>query len=209
MDNYIIAISRGYGSGGKYIGTKLSEQLGIPLIDRELLKMASIESGISEEKFNLADERVRKGLFESYSKTLYTGGLLAPEDSRFTSDMNLFNYQAKILTDMSWKESFVVLGRAGFYVLRNMPNVISVNIQAPFEDCVESVMKREGLSAKDAMKKIRKVNKYRDDYLKAYTGLEWWDMTCFDLAINTARVGRDESVELIKEFAKKKIGREL
>lgn len=205
MKNYVIAISRSYGSGGKYIGTKLAESLKIPLIDRELLKMASIESGISEEKFNLADERIRKKLFDNYSRKLYQGGLLTPENSKFTSDINLFNYQAKVLLNMCRKESFIVLGRAGFYVLRNMPNVVSVNVQAPFEDCVESVMEREGLSMKDAMKKIKSVNKYRDEYLKAYTGLEWYDMTYFDLALNSARLGRDHCVEIIKDFTEKKL----
>lgn len=30
MDNYVITIARGFGSGGKEIGTKLGEKLGIP-----------------------------------------------------------------------------------------------------------------------------------------------------------------------------------
>ncbi|MDO4553880.1 MAG: cytidylate kinase-like family protein [Lachnospiraceae bacterium] len=209
MDNYVIAISRGYGSGGKYIATKLAEKLKIPLLDRELLKMASMESGISEEIFNLSDEKIRKKLFTNYSRKLYQGGVLSPEDSRFTSDINLFNYQAKVLLNMSRKESFVVLGRAGFYILRNMPNVISINVQAPMEDCVESVMNREGLSMKDAAKKVKSINRYRDDYIKAYTGLPWWDMSYYDLALNTSRLDRDQCVDMITDFAGRKLGIQL
>lgn len=208
-DNYIITISRGYGSGGKHVAQKLSQKLNIPLLDRELLKMASVASGINEEMFDLADEKVRKKLFFSYSGKLYEGGLLPPEDSKFTSDQNLFNYQAEVMRTMSNDKSFIVLGRAGFYVLRNIYNVFSFNIQAPFEDCVESVMEREGLSMKEAVKKVRSVNKYRDEYVKTYTGLEWWDSTYMDFVLNSSRIGRDACVDFIIHYIEEKLGRSL
>jgi hypothetical protein len=57
MKNFVITIARGFGSGGKQIGLKMAGDLDIKLMDKELLQLASIESGISEELFALADEK--------------------------------------------------------------------------------------------------------------------------------------------------------
>ena len=59
MKNYVITIARGFGSGGKYIGTKLGERLGIPCYEREILAMASEESGLHESIFARTDEKLR------------------------------------------------------------------------------------------------------------------------------------------------------
>ena len=72
MDHYVITIARGYGSGGKTIGKMLSEKLDIPFYDRELLRMASDDSGIHERLFGQADERVKPGLRKPFGK-VYKG----------------------------------------------------------------------------------------------------------------------------------------
>ena len=41
MDNYVITIARGFGSGGKQIGLRLSKKLGIPCYEKQILQMAS------------------------------------------------------------------------------------------------------------------------------------------------------------------------
>ena len=55
----IITIARGMGSGGRTIGKMLSEQLGIKYYDKELIKLASDESGISEAFFGRVDEKIK------------------------------------------------------------------------------------------------------------------------------------------------------
>lgn len=209
MNNYIFAISRGYGSGGRCIGEKLAETLNIPLIDRELLQIASVESGISEEIFNLADEKVRHRFFERKEKKYHIGILMNPENEGFTSEENLFNYQSKVLLNMAMKTSFVVIGRASTYVLRTFPNVISVNIQAPFDDCVDAIMKSKGVSEKQAMKDIKTIDKYRREYHKYYTKEEWCEIDNYDLFLNSSRIGRAECVELIIHYAEKKLNKSL
>ena len=89
--NFVITIARGYGSGGKTIGKMLSKELGIPFYDREILYMASDDSGINLGLFQKYDEEVSKGLFDS-STHQYNGKMIPPEDSKFTSKENLFNY---------------------------------------------------------------------------------------------------------------------
>lgn len=206
MENYVITIARGYGSGGKEIGTKLSEKLGIPLIDRELLQMASDVSGISESLFNISDEKVKKTLF---LKRADYSSICTPENKNFISDTNLFNYQAKVLRIMAQRESFIVIGRAANYVLRTFPNVVSINIQAPFEYCVMSIMSRLGITREEAEKEIKSIDRYRKDFYKYYTGNKWNDIENFDLFLNSARNDQEECVDVIIDFTEKKLKRTI
>ncbi len=201
MDNFVITIARGYGSGGRQIGKKLAEELGIRMIDRELLQMASSESGISEELFALADEKLKKKAPFGGAVRKYTGEILRPEDQEFISDENLFNYQARVLVFLACKESFIAIGRAADYVLRDFPNVLSVNIQAPYEDCVRSITKRFMMSDREAEKAVKNIDKYRAGYYKYYTGKDWKDPANYDICLNSSRLGREKCVNVIKACA--------
>ncbi len=206
MKKFIVTIARGYGSGGKQIGAKLAKELGIQLIDKELLQLASIESGISEVLFQQADEKLKKSLFPIFRKNvIQVDSLLHPQDELYLMDENLFQYQARILNLLALTESFVVIGRAADYVLRYQPNLISVNIQAPFEDCVASIVDRAKCEQKEAEKSVRKTDKHRAEYYKHYTGRDWNDITNYDLCLNSSRIGRDKCVNVIKEYITMKL----
>ncbi|XOQ49480.1 MAG: Cytidylate kinase [Eubacteriales bacterium] len=209
--NYAITIARGYGSGGRRIGQKLADKLNIDFVDRELLQLASIESGINEALFGQADERVKKSLllFKNIRKNNHLGDVLKPEQNGFTSDENLFNYQAKVLRSLTEKESFVVMGRAADFILKDYPNVLSVNIQASPKFCVKAVMDLMGCSEKEAESRIEKIDRYREDFYKYYTGKNWNDPENFDLCLNSERLGDDNCIRLIIECAKLKFGPEF
>ena len=64
--NSIITISRQYGSGGRTIGEMLAEKLGVHFYDKELMKLASEDSGINERLFNTADEKVKQNVFSNF-----------------------------------------------------------------------------------------------------------------------------------------------
>ena len=97
MKRVVITINRQYGSGGKTIGYMLAEKLGIPCYSREILQRASEESGINESMFNARDERLKRLPKFLLSTNVYSGELLPPESKEFTSDQNLFNYEAEII----------------------------------------------------------------------------------------------------------------
>lgn len=204
MGNFAITVSRGYGSGGKIVGKALAEALNIDFVDRELLQMASEESGINETLFNAADEneKFKGGLF--FKKHVYRGGIITPEEDGFTSNENLFNYQAKVLKQLIEKESFVVMGRAANYVLKDYPNVVSVNIQAPYEFCVKMTMETMKVGEKDARRYVNNITKYRKEYYEYYSGADWNDPLGYDLSLNSARVGVDNCVRVIIGYLKLK-----
>lgn len=66
--NYVINIGRQLGSGGKEIGEKLAARLGIDFYDKELINLASEESGLCKEFFEKADEKLRKVLLADCSE---------------------------------------------------------------------------------------------------------------------------------------------
>lgn len=210
MKKYAITIARGYGSGGRRIGRKLADVLGIDFVDRELLRLASDESGISEAIFGQADERLTSPLqlFKSFRKNR-VGPVLSPEQDGFVSDENLFNFQAKVLRGLIEKESFVVMGRAANFILRDYENVLTVNIQAPRGACVKEIMRVSTLSEKEADLIVTRTDRYRADFYEYYTGMKWNEPSDYDICLNSERLGDDGCIRLIMECARMKWGAEF
>lgn len=204
MQKFVITIARGFGSGGKEIGVKLAERLGIPCYEQQILRMASESSGINEALFNLADEKIDiadklKGLPFHY--------VVEPSDKRFTSNNNLFNIQSELIRRLADRTSFIVIGKCADYVLRDYCNVASFYIEAPRADCVASIVKKMGVSENEAHRLIEKTDKYRADYYKHYTnGNYWTNPVNYDMTLNSSRVGRDRCVDVMENYIKVKFG---
>lgn len=202
MKNAVITIARQYGSGGKTIAAMLAKDLGVNCYGREILKMASEESGINERLFGMSDEKLKHSGLMKLLKRPYEGDLIPPESSGFVSDDNLFNYQAKVIKELAESESCVIVGRCADYVLRDYPNVISVFIHADREFCLEQAMERNSMSLKEMQRFIEKTDKYRGDFYKYYTGHEWSDARNYDLCLNSGKLGFQKCVEEIKAYMK-------
>lgn len=204
MKNYVITIARGFGSGGKDIGNRLSKELGIPCYERQILEMASEQSGLSQELFKNVDEKLPTGFLrkrlQGFPSTNY---VVSPTEKHFVSDVNLYNIQAKIIRDLANTESCIIIGKCADVVLRNFGNVISVYIEAPRDACVQSIMEKMSVTEQEANRMIYHTDKYRADYYKYYSGGGCWtNPTNYDLTLNSARIGRQQCVELIKDYLK-------
>ena len=201
MDKFVIAITRTCGSGATSIGKILAKNLGVEIYDRNILRLASDDSGISEELFARADEDQKQSLLFRASQKVYTGGLIPPEKEDFTSNNNLFNYQAKVLRELADESNYVVIGRAADYVLRDKPGLVRVYIYASREKCIEKEMNRQKIDWKTADKFITKTDKYRRDYYSYFTGQEWENMQNYDLCINTTQMTYEQAAKAIQDFA--------
>ena len=201
MDKFVIAITRTCGSGATSIGKILAKNLGVEIYDRNILRLASDDSGISEELFARADEDQKQSLLFRASQKVYTGGLIPPEKEDFTSNNNLFNYQAKVLRELADESNYVVIGRAADYVLRDKPGLVRVYIYASREKCIEKEMNRQKIDWKTADKFISKTDKYRRDYYRYFTGQEWENMQNYDLCINTTQMTYERAAKAIQDFA--------
>ena len=200
MSHTVITIARQYGSGGKTIGKMLAEDLGIHFYDREIIRLASDESGISEQLFGAADEAPKSGILGRIAKKVYTGEVLPPDSDDFVSDENLFNYQAKIIKQLAEEESCVIIGRCADYVLKDYDHVVSVFVHGPFDFCLEQAMKKFSKTEEEMKKFIHKKDKYRGDYYKYHTGQEWYDARNYDLCLDSSKLGFDGCVEAIKAY---------
>ena len=110
MNQVVITIARQYGSGGRTVGKMLAERLGISFYDKQIIQMASDESGIDVKLFGKVEEgdKVKGSLFGN-KESIYKGNLHQPGSKEFISDENLFNYQAKVVNDLAEKESYVIV----------------------------------------------------------------------------------------------------
>ena len=207
MDNFVITIARQYGSGGRTIGEELAKKLGISYYDKDIIRMASEESGIHEELFGRVDENVsaKQKLFARSG--LYKGELIPPQSKDFTSDENLFNYQAMVIKQIASEGSCVIVGRCADYVLKGDPSVIRVFIYADDETCVKNAAEVKGIvDRKEALKTIAATDKERAAYYKAHTGREWIDARNYDLCLNSGDLGFEKCVDIITDFIKIKLG---
>ncbi|MCR5283057.1 MAG: cytidylate kinase-like family protein [Lachnospiraceae bacterium] len=204
---YVITIARGFGSGGKDIGMRLSRELGIPCYDRQILTMASDHSGIDESIFVENDEKLRGKYIANFLRKVPVTGILEPSDRAFVSDVNVFNLQAEIIRTLASTESCIIIGKCADDILRNRKNVISVYVEAPRNACVKSITEKMKVSPDRAAKLIVSTDKYRANYYSYYTGgKKWNNPTNYDMVLNSDRIGREKCVEIIKEYIRIKFG---
>ena len=186
----IITIARRMGSGGKTIGKMLAKELDIPYYDKEIIRMASDESGINEKLFGRVDEKIKNTIFNR--EEIYDGELLEPDHKDFTSDRNLFNYTATIITDIADSgKSAVIVGRCADFVLKGRKDVVKLFIYSDTETAIKNVYDRYGLDGKDAMRLIEKKDKERSEYYRHYTGRDWTDARNYNLCLDTSSMSYD------------------
>ena len=186
----IITIARRMGSGGKTIGKMLAKELDIPYYDKEIIRMASDESGINEKLFGRVDEKIKNTIFNR--EEIYDGELLEPDHKDFTSDRNLFNYTAKIITDIADSgKSAVIVGRCADFVLKGRKDVVKLFIYSDTETAIKNVYDRYGLDGKDSMRLIEKKDKERSEYYRHYTGRDWTDARNYNLCLDTSSMSYD------------------
>lgn len=204
MERFVVALTRTCGSGGTTISKRIAQDYGIDMYDRKLLRLASEDSGINEELFARADERTRSRLLYRVSQKVYSGEIIPPESNDFVSDQNLFNYQAKVLKELAQRESYVCVGRACDFVLKDYENVLRVFVYAPEDICIEREMQRQGIGRREAEKYVVNNNKYRKEYYKYHTGKVWESPYNYDICINTEKLSYDNAVKVIEELLKTK-----
>lgn len=209
MQNYVITIARGFGSGGKDIGTRLSKELNIPCYDREIITMASDKSGIDESLFVETDEKLRGKYIANFLRRLPHPLVIEPQEKSFISDNNLFNIQAEIIKSLAKTESCIIIGKCADYILKDASNVLRVYIKAPYYTCVESIMNKMHVSRERAKELVRSTDKYRSKYYNYYSGgLNWTEPLNYDVVLNSDKLGREKCVEIIKAMIKVKFDNE-
>lgn len=185
----VISIARQYGTDAHEIGIALQERLGIPLYDNELLIRAAKRSDTVVEKVAPYDEVVAAEMMAFLPDRF---------DSRTMAD-KLFENLRQVILDVGTTESCIIIGRLSDYILRDNPNLISVYVTAPLEERVEIVMKRRGISERQALKRIKRMQRNRELFYKRYSAGKAKLRGDKDLTINRALFGVEGCCEIIAQ----------
>ncbi len=198
MNKFVITVARETGSGGYNITKRLSQALGVAYYDRDLLRKASEVSGIHEELFGAADERIGLREMLSAAEKVYTGEILPPDSDDYISTRNLFSFQAKIIKELAESESCIILGRAANFLLQGRKDLVRVFIHAPLEDRMNRVASySQAWTQGEIARYIRTEDKRRASYYRYYTGEEWRDAAGYDLCLDSGALGEEGCVQRI------------
>ena len=204
--NLIITIEREYGSGGRIVGQKLAQELGLHFYDDDIIRLASEKSAVGEQFFRMADEKAGNNLLHRLGGVRGVDIFSKPSiEGKVTSPENLFKFQSQVIRELAEAESCVFVGRAAGYVLEQyeeIEHLVRIFVYADKVKKVQRVMEVDCIDEEKAKKRIRKMDRERKEYYKYFTGNEWHNIKNYDLPINTTRLNLDETAELIKTYIK-------
>lgn len=210
MKKIVITIARQYGSGGRTVAKMLSKDLGIHYYDKELMKIAAEESGISEQLFVKADENVKHlNPVARAVRNVYKGQLFSPDSDEFTSAENLFNFQAEIIKKLAATEPCVIVGRCADFVLKDYDNAIRCFIYAPMPFLMEHAAKNQPMRGAELQRFIEKTDQHKAAYYQYHTGQVWDDAKNYDLCLDASRLGFEKTAEAIKAYARVRFGEDV
>jgi cytidylate kinase len=202
----VITINRELGSGGRTVGRKLAEKLGVDFYDKAVIK------GL-QEKFHLTAEEIEKlkgrkqGWWADFKRQISGGAdmvnyyipKIGNEPELLDTD-EVFQAETEILNGIAAEESCIVAGRSGFYVFRNHPNHLSIFIQASMPFRIQRVASKQNMTEDEARKTIEKVDEMRENYVKKYAKTSRYDTRNYDLVITSDGKTEDQIVEQILLF---------
>ncbi|HVO65322.1 MAG TPA: cytidylate kinase-like family protein [Syntrophales bacterium] len=195
-----ITISRQMGSGGTYIGYLLAKELGYKYIDREILRQASKHLKTETDWLAQYDER-SSGLLSNLLRAFSLG---TPEYTGVSTvrqpiyDRDLFTLECKIMNNIVDRHDAVIIGRGGFYALRNRPSVFRIFVHAPQEFRIKRLMKvKELTEAKAARLEIEESDIRKTRFIRDMVGVNWTDSLNYHLCIDSSMIDFSASVEMI------------
>ena len=201
MGNKIYTIGREFGSGGKDVGEKLAERLGIKLYDKELLQQAAKESGFCEEIFENHDEKPTNSFLYSLVMDTYSmNGYSSTPFLDMPLNHKVFLAQFDTIKKIAEKESCVIVGRCADYALSDNPDCLNVFIHADLDFRTKMVCKRGNMTENKAREVIAKQDKQRASYYNYYTSKKWGDSSSYNLTLDSGKLGIDGCVEMILKF---------
>ena len=191
MKNRIITISREFGSGGRTIGKRVAEELGIPCYDSELLQKIAEESGFNPQYVADAGEYAAGGFLSSALSSRVNG--------RNNADY-LWTIQYKIISELAEKGPCVIVGRCADYILRDKADCLRVFVHADMKFRAERIVREYGEREESPEQRLKDKDKRRAAYHRFYTDMKWGHAQNYDITLNSGTLGIDACVRIIREL---------
>lgn len=201
MQNTIICIGRQFGSGGHEIALRTGTKTGLKVYDEEMITLACGKGEVREEILRPEDERpVNPFLF----RTMHEGNEKVNR-TKPAGDV-LFDLQSMVIKDLAKAGDCIIVGRCADAVLKQEEiDVLSVFIQAPFDQRVKRKMELENLPLGKTVKLVTRTDRHRKKYYESHTGNEWGAGSTYDLLFDTGTMTFDEVADqIVTEYRKRK-----
>ena len=188
MKNHIITISREFGSGGRTIGKKAADQLGIPCYDADLIHKIAQESGFTEGYIREAGEYAPSGFLSSAFADRFFGP---------TNEDYLWNIQYQIITELAEKGPCVIVGRCADYILQDKADCFKVFIHANMKYRAERIVKEYGDREESPEQRLKDKDKRRAAYHRFYTNMKWGHAQNYHICLDSGVLGIDKCADTI------------
>lgn len=183
----VISISRDHGALGRQIADALSQRLGVPVYDREILDKVAQRLETDPQTVKMLDECTARAR-DMWLVRLFTGQELSEDVYRETL-VNVILSLGKV--------GGIILGR-GSNVILATSCALRVRITASPEVCIARVAGRYGISEAEAREQIQQINHNRGRFVWEMFHRRNSDATNFDLVVNTDRLeDTDRIVEML------------
>ena len=205
-EKFVVNVGRQLGSGGLEVGKMLASRLGIDFYDKELINLASEESGLCAEFFERADEKTQEGPRGLFSiRFPFVSESSIPAMNSLSNDA-LFKVQSDVIRKLAEEKSCLFMGRCADYILRDNPRSVNIFITSNKEDRIKRLVNRLELSAEDAERFMEKGDKKRAEYYNYYTSKKWGIASSYHLCINSSMLGIEGTVDFLESFIRKRLG---
>lgn len=199
----VITIGRQFGSGGRELGRKIADRLGIAYYDKELLSHAAAGAGVSEIFVERCDERAPSFLGTTLSFNMGVAPVTWYQGPSSISGDSIYSAQSDVIRRLAAEAPCVIVGRTADWVLRDFDGLVNIFVHAPVESCVDRIVSRTpSLSRVKARQLAEKTNKLRASYYNFYTDKRWGDTRSYDMTIDTSRLPLDEIADLVTQYVK-------
>ena len=190
MKNRVVTISREFGSGGRTIGRRLAEELGIPCYDAELIQQLARESGFSEDYIRDAGEYAPGGYLSLLSNRAFA----------LTNEDVLWELQYKVITDLAEKGPCVIVGRCADYILRDTADCLKEFIHADMDFRAKRIVEVYGEREQSPEQRLKDKDKRRAAYHRFYTNMKWGHAQNYHICLDSGKLGIDSCVEILRHL---------
>ena len=198
--NLVITIGRQCGSGGKMIGQKIAEKLGVKCYDKELLTRAAKESGLCEELFETHDEKPTSSFLYSLVMDTYSFGYTSSAFSDMPINQKVFLAQFETIKKIAAEGPCIMIGRCADYALADFDNCFSVFFHADLQTRIRRIAKIYDLTDAKAKDLIKKTDKRRSSYYNYYSNKKWGAAESYNICLDSSLLGIDGTAKAIEQL---------
>ena len=193
----IITIGRQFGSGGREIGKRLADELGIEFYDKELLSRAAKDSKICKELFETHDEKPTNSFLYSLVMDTYSMGFASGSVNEMPLNHKIFLAQFDAIKKLASEGPCVMVGRCADYALAEYKDCFSVFVHADTDWRISRLAQKHNKTPKEAKDMINKTDKSRSSYYNYYTNKKWGAAASYNLCVDSSKLGIEGAAKAI------------